>query len=144
MWRERQFSVKRAVSLRIQNTRSHIPLCLQFLYTAEGNKGTTVIWLQYHGAPRWWETSQPMWHCDLDNMELNLLLENSHLAGWMFSVLWMKRPTENDETAKSSSYPLFCILKLFYSSYWCSFIHSALQEMKLATWEMMFSVIQKT
>lgn len=46
------FSVRRAVSLRIQNTRSHIPLCLQFLYTTEGNKGTTVIWLQYHGAPR--------------------------------------------------------------------------------------------
>ena len=51
------FSVRRAVSLRIQNTRSHIPLCLQFLYTTEGNKGTTVIWLQYHGAPRGWETS---------------------------------------------------------------------------------------
>lgn len=36
---------------RIQNTRSQIPLCLQFLYTTEGNNGTTVIWLQYHGAP---------------------------------------------------------------------------------------------
>lgn len=55
------FSVRRAMSLRIQNTRSHIPLCLQFLYSTEGNKGTTVIWLQYHGAPRWWETSHPMW-----------------------------------------------------------------------------------
>lgn len=55
--RDVSFSVKRAVSLRIQNTRSHIPLCLQFLYTTEGNKGTTVIWLQYHGAPRWYETS---------------------------------------------------------------------------------------
>lgn len=67
MWREkRRFSssVGRAVSLRIQNTRSHIPLCLQFLYTTEGNKGTTVIWLQYHGAPRWWETSSPVWHCN--------------------------------------------------------------------------------
>lgn len=32
------FSVRRAVSPRIQNTRSHIPLCLQFLYTTEGNK----------------------------------------------------------------------------------------------------------
>lgn len=41
--------------LRIQNSRSHIPLCLQFLYTTEGNKGTTVIWLQHHGAPRWRE-----------------------------------------------------------------------------------------
>lgn len=37
---------------RIQNTRSQIPLCLQFLYTTEGNNGTTVIWLQCHGAPR--------------------------------------------------------------------------------------------
>lgn len=48
-------SVRSAVSLRIQNSRSHIPLCLQFLYTTEGNKGTTVIWLQHHGAPRWRE-----------------------------------------------------------------------------------------
>lgn len=31
------FSVRRAVS-RIQNTRSQIPLCLQFLYTTEGKK----------------------------------------------------------------------------------------------------------
>lgn len=46
-----------AVSLKIQNTRSQIPLCLRFLYTAEGNKGTTVIWLQHHGATRWWQTS---------------------------------------------------------------------------------------
>lgn len=46
------FSVREAASLRIQNTRSHIPLCLQFIHTTEGNKGTTVIWLQYHGAPR--------------------------------------------------------------------------------------------
>lgn len=43
----------------IQNTRSHIPLRLQFLHTTESNKGTTVIRWQ-NGALRREETAQPM------------------------------------------------------------------------------------
>ena len=60
-----------------------------------------------------------------------------------------------DSRLQNRAYPLFCILQLLYSLYWCSFNLSALlrsgslpesaqnRKVKLATWEMMFSVIQK-
>lgn len=60
-----------------------------------------------------------------------------------------------DSRLQNRAYPLFCILQLLYSLYWCSFNLSALphsgslpgsaqtESEAIATWEMMFSVILK-
>lgn len=60
-----------------------------------------------------------------------------------------------DSRLQNRACPLFCILQLLYSLYWCSFNLSALphsgslpgsaqtESEAIATWEMMFSVILK-
>lgn len=121
------------LDLRDRPHITYTSLFTVYIHNWRWKKGTTVKWLQYHGALRWRKTSQPTWHYNLDKKELkSRCLETFDFSKflffrccclfsvWSFSHFGRYLMTQSKDLdacrLQNMPYPLFYVLQLLYQT----------------------------